>query len=467
MLPAWQRMWGTPSSVMGTIVLAVLVASSSFARLARADMGRRLTDELGEHVGLDSLSPARANASVDESIACLPPFTKLSPTRANASVNEGITCLPPLTQFANEPNTSRADERNISVMICMTADLKVAFMYKPVFSTLVAGFQNYAQMRPPHALQLVAEPRRCAALHADGVLPDIFIWVGLQGHRQVPWMKLRARGVYTVYYRTEPTEPCMSGMQVSETWEYTHARSGGTCPHPAPRSRYLPPGAPTGEAASSALLHGAGHPAKPTLHFIGTMGDVYPRRKNCFLDFNRLNDTTPVQLFDNLWTERNWERVMPSITAVLNLHKLCGDPRQPLEALRVVKLLSYGCNVISERSNSQDEDAFSGLVTFAPVEGLPAAWARLATASAAERAAAGAAVRARFFAMFTPDALFQSAGIYELLDAMRRRRRGPMNGFSSETPNLPWLRAAASNNASAGQAKHGEAVVDHRHSSAA
>ena len=37
---------------------------------------------------------------------------------------------------------------------------------------------------------------------------DLFIWVGQPGEVVVPWAKLQERGVFTVYYQTEPREAC-------------------------------------------------------------------------------------------------------------------------------------------------------------------------------------------------------------------------------------------------------------------
>jgi hypothetical protein len=121
-----------------------------------------------------------------------------------------------------------------------------------------------------------------------------------------------------------------------------------------------------------------------------------------------------------LWTDEHWQRAMANMTAVVNLHRMpCGDRTQPLEALRMVMLLAYGCNVLSERSNTQDEAAFVGMITFTSLGGLPAAWARLAAMTAADRAVAGAAARAKFIATFKPEQLFVNAGVYKLLDSMR------------------------------------------------
>lgn len=315
-------------------------------------------------------------------------------------------------------------ERPVRVTICMTRMPRIAFMYRPAWSTLVAGFKAYARMRPPRAFQLVAEPNKCRALNFNATAPHIFIWVGLQGHTRVPWLQLKARGVLTVYYRTEPNEPCIQTTQLSETWEYTHANWGGACERPAPRSRYLPPGAPTRLAAS---LRGAGHPAMPSLAFVGR---IWAGRAKCFWSLSDAVFPGKIQILKDLWTEERWQQAMTNMTAVVNLHKHCGDSTQPLEAFRAVKLLAHGCIVLSERSNAQDEAAFEGMVTFASVEDLPAVWARVSALRAVDRAAAGATARTKFLAAFKPKTLFENAGVYELLDSLRSDNRRPPSSIA-------------------------------------
>ncbi|KAG8466998.1 hypothetical protein KFE25_000314 [Diacronema lutheri] len=328
-------------------------------------------------------------------------------------------------------------ERPVRIVLCKTTFRRTNFMYEPAWQTLVAGFAAYARARAPGALRLTADPRGCSALkNATRQLGegDLFIWLGRLHHEQPPWVDLNKRGVHTVYYRTEPDEPCLSTVArtgaerhaptPAETWEYTHANSAAGCTAwPAPRSRYVPPGAPADAGAgprSARLL--AGHPDVAVLDFVGATSG-YAMRVACL---SYLSATIPhgaFRLAHDLWNEATWRRALARMSAVVNLHKNCSDSAQPLEAFRVAKLLAYGCIVLSERSDARDEAAFAGMVTFASVDALPAMWARFAASSAAQRAAAGGAARTKFLAAFAPARLFHEAGVFGLLDELRRGRR--------------------------------------------
>lgn len=52
---------------------------------------------------------------------------------------------------------------------------------------------------------------------------DVFVWVGQLGQIEVPWQSLQARGVFTVYYQTEPREGCdLHGPDgIDEVWDYS------------------------------------------------------------------------------------------------------------------------------------------------------------------------------------------------------------------------------------------------------
>ena len=48
-----------------------------------------------------------------------------------------------------------------------------------------------------------------------------FVWVGIHGLERVPWGELRARGVRTVYYQTEPIGRCpFTNSTVDELWDF-------------------------------------------------------------------------------------------------------------------------------------------------------------------------------------------------------------------------------------------------------
>ena len=108
----------------------------------------------------------------------------------------------------------------------------------------------------------------------------------------------------------------------------------------------------------------------------------------------------------------------------ISVHKGCGMSNESLEAFRVSKLLNYRALVLSEPSHAEDEAAYAGLVTFAPIERLPSAYTELAALSHTERRAQAERVHADFSARFEPLKLFENAGVYAMLDRLRTAQWG-------------------------------------------
>jgi len=52
---------------------------------------------------------------------------------------------------------------------------------------------------------------------------DVFVWVGQLGQIEIPWKQLQARGVFTIYYQTEPREACDLHRSdgIDEVWDYS------------------------------------------------------------------------------------------------------------------------------------------------------------------------------------------------------------------------------------------------------
>ena len=71
----------------------------------------------------------------------------------------------------------------------------------------------------------------------------------------------------------------------------------------------------------------------------------------------------------------------------VNLHKDCGSPLRPAEAVRFAVLLAVGARVVSEHATPADEREFEGLVEFVPLADLAQATTRALAAEAGSAAA--------------------------------------------------------------------------------
>ena len=299
----------------------------------------------------------------------------------------------------------------------------LAFMYRPVMDTLVAGFTDV----PPEVLAAVGRPR---VIHGhgmralrqqvfDGSSPlaslgaaDTFIWIGPVGSELPPWTSLNARGVRTVYYQTEPFDGCqLASASPREVWEFSwhnfdacapllvsgvtmrYVPLGFSRPPPAPAQSDRAPTPPTAE------LVFFGYP-----FYRSGRGACYERLRRSLGE--RLNATWSV------WTAADfegwWER-MGRHVAHLNLHKGCENGHNPV-VFRTALLLSRGALILSEHSHARDEAEYDGLVRFGTVKQIPTMLDELAGTPRIRPEIARAFAR-----RFAPRRIFERAAVYASL----------------------------------------------------
>jgi len=98
------------------------------------------------------------------------------------------------------------------------------YMFKPVTDTLIEGLRA---MGVP-SLLTVTEHYRCdeECMQPQWLKPqqgDMFLWVGNPGNVKVPFAAIQARGVFTVFYQSEPRHACQftAADGVDEVWDYS------------------------------------------------------------------------------------------------------------------------------------------------------------------------------------------------------------------------------------------------------
>ena len=227
---------------------------------------------------------------------------------------------------------------------------------------------------------------------------DTLVWVGRMQAAAVPWRALGARGVRRVFYEADPMPPIEHArrggpaevalkstvgfaVDVDEIWHYTHANTAvfqALYPHVSHTHRYVPPGKhgwTGGNSDSTKLKHGGG---VNTMMFVGDVSKRNPSRLECWRALNSsLYQDAPRGLGQPL---RALEHIVALDSLVhldrriangglvhINFHKSCTArhaDQLPLESVRLSKLLSLGRFVISQRSDTDDEAEFDGIVTF-------------------------------------------------------------------------------------------------------
>jgi hypothetical protein len=219
----------------------------------------------------------------------------------------------------------------INLLVAQSSD-GFRFMYEPVSSTLLAGFQAYRRFGELNFTWAFVDmgrdmrDRMVEKVTAHLQRGEVFIWLGAHGkfERGVPFEELRERGVYTIWFRTEPNEPCQDRDHagIDETWEYTHANQFTKCGKPLhlrPLSRFIPAGA--NNLSTGRVLHPEG---SSTLTFIGHLHlpwDPLPLRSACY---DRLLSQLGPQVVKNVWgimSEESWKQRLANTSMFLNVHK--------------------------------------------------------------------------------------------------------------------------------------------------
>tara|TARA_B110001452_G_scaffold218494_1_gene190263 strand:+ start:1605 stop:2765 length:1161 start_codon:yes stop_codon:yes gene_type:complete len=324
-------------------------------------------------------------------------------------------------------------------------DGRLSFLYWPVMGTLLEGFRHARCATRAGVGFSLRYHRELARLSAG----DTFIWVGINGVHSQPWAQLRRRRVRVVWYQTEPTHQyALDRRKVDEIWDfswhnmeavtrrafpctvrfvppgYLHAAGalgGGSPAPPAPPAepdahadaqlRSAPPEHANSGAGGSSTgggpRTGNSDVTSDALLFLGAVQGV-GKRERCWGELKRALGGS-LQATYAAWDEGALARVLSRHDLFLNLHKGCESGHAPV-TFRAARVLSAGRLLLSERAHPRDEAAYDGLITFAPLAELPAAYRALRATSDRRRLARG--VFRNFTRRFAPRALFEAAGVY-------------------------------------------------------
>ena len=358
----------------------------------------------------------------------------------------------------------------------------ISYMMLPAVLTLKGGLEanNYSTVLGGGPLDFM----QSGLLETLGP-GDVFVWVGvgnLEWHAASNstsyfahdvMRTLTARGVLTVFYSTESFlhHSCASKrtLPVREIWEYTRTNVL-CCPddEKAARVRYVPPGYHPRQrlagSASPAAQHNA--PAVPPLKlvFFGSANYWYWMRHQCLRHVTsglvagwdaadpkgattlgaqclnticeRCNTTRcPMLAAHGAIDDGSWDNVVASNRYFINMHKVCdwamhaseptASSNASCESFRLASLLSAGAEVFSEHCHPADEEEYEGLVRFLPMQNLSDEVVATWRANGRRATHAAARERARRFAVrFAPAAIFERAGITEMLLAHRSAAAG-------------------------------------------
>lgn len=257
----------------------------------------------------------------------------------------------------------------------------------------------------------------------------MFVHIGAYNSQYAPWGPLRRRGVYNVYYQSEPLAsfqppPQMAG-NVTEHWDYSHknmavvhAAASAAMGQGAPHQRFVPVGSlPSPQAVVAD--DGRSHMAHAVFLVKATSGS----RGDCF-KYLRKHLGRRVVRVSGVWSAKALGELLRTHWLFLNIHKRCNlEGGQPLEP-RVGMLVNAGAMVMSERAHPEDEAVFAGMpaVIFCNVSAVPREYKRLSALPVGERRRRVAESQRLFAERWAPLRIMQRAGIVDLVAALGRQK---------------------------------------------
>ena len=355
------------------------------------------------------------------------------------------------TVFVYQPRVLRsAGANNVDPTILI-------HMYRPLVSTLIAGF---SAAKPPWPVfhgfcgintwgHVVGGHKSFRGL-MNAVQPgDIFIWVS-ESLRDAPLHNLSANGARIVHYQTENVgsrfnKECnlthgftksRNGSEseirllrlVDEVWSYDW-RNVESCLAGGVVARYVPPG------AVSELLPSANLSMANELLFLGKVDRGRPRAfclrliSDTFslLARNNGTDKSRIRTVSSAFNDTAQATIFERASAFLQLSQetTCIGAHTParwrtqvapaatgLDTFRVVQLLRHRAFVIGHRTNPRDEQEFAGIMSFVRVDDIAAELVRFRAMSLEERARIVEERCSRFRQRFAPHAIFERAGVF-------------------------------------------------------
>lgn len=297
----------------------------------------------------------------------------------------------------------------------------LAFMYSPVVYTLRQGF---AHLGASPQLQVHEYDALLRVQHVH--TGHIFLWVGVERAMEVPWPMLRARGVHTIYFQTEPRPMgCQFNHSlVDEIWDFARSNIAACARQPnAPRQRYVPLGynPKTAQVVQRPLQR---------LEFFGE-----PTRYGRHACWAWLKNTSSVSRYlnavYNIWNETAFTAYLRGAQGVfLNIHKGhthgCNRVQGPVTFRNNILLGARGL-ILSEPCHPADEAEFEGLISFVPRNKIGFKFNELIAMTVLQRQKLADTRHAAFKARFDVSRIFTRASVADLLRAnslqgMNRRK---------------------------------------------
>jgi hypothetical protein len=230
---------------------------------------------------------------------------------------------------------------------------KVEFMYKPIVNSIIKLLNN---TYPSIPIIFKINDFNFNELNEN----DVFIWIGDNKTDTVDYNDLRNRNIHSIYYNSEPDIRIVNS---DEIWTYSKYLYNVYEKHGDQIIKFIPV---CDDDSKTFISYKNINPKDLKLYFMGSFN--FRRDKYDIIMQNIFMKDKIVEIY-NVWNEEDYINLIkqdnpPKI--FLNLTK--SGLINALPSVRINKLLSNKCIVISEHTNPIDEELYNGIVYFADID---------------------------------------------------------------------------------------------------
>jgi hypothetical protein len=243
-------------------------------------------------------------------------------------------------------------------------DGKLEFMYKPVIISLLEFMKEIN-------INLIVEYKN-HNYDYDEIQPyDILIWVGCD---QIPDFEyFKNKNIYTIYYNTEPD---ITNPNSDEIWTYSKYLFNNYIKNENQIIRFFPI---ICETTNYSVPYNLKNDNNLKLIFMGNFNHRENKKEILFNDSLMKNNLIEIY---NIWNDDDYNKFISDTPNIfINLTK---DDSAVLPSVRLNKLLSHKCIIISEYTNEIDDEYYKDIIYFCNINDITNIYKNLMAKSADE-----------------------------------------------------------------------------------
>ena len=220
---------------------------------------------------------------------------------------------------------------------------KLDFMYKPIINSLLEFIKNN--------INIIVEYKYNNYDNEEIQPNDILLWVGCENIPDFSYFK--DKNIYTIYYNTEPD---YANFNSDEIWTYSKYLLNNYTKNENQIIRFFPI---VCENTNHYIPYNFKNNDNIKLIFMGNLN--YRHEKKGILFNNPIIKDNLIEIY-NVWNDGDYNNLISNSPNIfLNLTK---GNTVILPSVRINKLLSHKCIIISEHTNNIDEEFYKDIIYF-------------------------------------------------------------------------------------------------------